>query len=519
MTKKPDLKTTAGKIEDLDQRVTESLNPLGEGAVDGGQEAGQLTARTRIDALLDAGSFVETDALARHRSVDFDREHNKPSTDGVVTGYGTLDGRKVCVFSQDESIFEGTLGEVNGEKIIKIYDLALKTGVPIVGIHASAGPRVQEGIVTLGVYGRIMARATAASGLIPQVSIVVGDTEGLASFLTGFSDLVVMTTKAALHQARPSVVAQVFGEDVTAAELGGAGVHSENGTAQIIAETDELALLMARDALGYLPVNNRAEAPRTEAEIMSGSIADNISETDKKLLDIIPDEASTAYDMREVVDNVVDDASFYEVSGAFAPNVLTGFARIEGHSVGVVANQPMANAGALDSAAAEKAARFIRTCDAFNTPVVTFVDSPGFVPSLEEEKAGLVRRATKLAYAYAEASVGKITVITRKALGPAFVFMGSKDLGADLAYGWPTSEIAVAQTSQAAEDIYGADATEEQKAELEEKFMGPYQAAERGMVDAVISPAATRGHLIEGLRLLERKVVPAALKKHGNITL
>lgn len=265
-------------------------------------------------------------------------------------------------------------------------------------------------------YGRIMARATSASGLIPQVSVVVGDTEGMASFLSGFSDVVVMTSQAALHQARPSVVAQVFGEDVTAAELGGAGVHCENGTAQIIAETDEQALLMARDVLSYLPVNNRAEAPRTEAEIMAGSITNNISEADKKLLDIIPDEASTAYDMREVVDSVVDDASFYEVSGAFAPNVLTGFARIEGRSVGVVANQPMANAGALDSAAAEKAARFIRTCDAFNTPVVTFVDSPGFVPSAEEEKAGLVRRATKLAYAYAEASVGKITVITRKAL-------------------------------------------------------------------------------------------------------
>ena len=519
MTKKPDLKTTAGKIEDLDHRLTESLKPLGEGAVDGGHDAGQLTARTRIDALLDAGSFVETDALARHRSVDFGREHNKPSTDGVVTGYGTVDGRKVCVFSQDESIFDGTLGEVYGEKIIKIYDLALKTGVPIVGIHASAGPRVHEGIVTLGMYGRIMARATQASGLIPQVSVVVGDTVGLASFVPGFSDVVIMTSESALHQARPSAVAQVFGQDVTAAELGGPAIHSENGTAHIVAESDEMALLMARDVLSYLPVNNRAEAPRTEADIMSGSIAENINEEANKLLSIIPDEASVAYDMRDVVDNVVDDASFYELSGNFAPNVLTGFARIEGRSVGIVANQPMVNAGALDSAAAEKAARFIRTCDAFNTPVVTFVDSPGFVPAAEEEKAGLVSRATKLAYAYAEASVGKITIITRKALGPAFVFMGSKDLGADLAYGWPTAEIAVTQTSQAAEDIFGTEATDEQKAQLEDKFMGPYQAAERGMVDAVISPAATRGNLIEGLRLLERKVIPNALKKHGNITL
>jgi len=518
MTNKPDLKTTAGKIEDLDRRLTESVQPLGGDAVDAGTDAGQLTARTRIDALLDAGSFVETEALARHRSVDFDREHNKPLTDGVVTGFGTVDGRKVCVFSQDESIFEGTLGEVYGEKIIKIYDLALKTGVPIVGIHASAGPRVQEGIVTLGMYGRIMARATQASGMIPQVSVVVGDTEGMASFLPGWSDVIVMTSQAALHQARPSIVSKVFGEESTAAELGGAEVHSDNGTTHLVAESDEVALGLARDVLSYLPVNNRAEAPRTEADIMAGSIADNVNDEDKKLLSVIPDEAAAAYDMRDVVDNVVDAQTFFELNGRFADNVLTGFARIEGRSVGIVANQPLANAGALDSAAAEKAARFIRTCDAFNTPVVTFVDSPGFVPSPEEEKAGLVRRATKLAYAYAETSVGKITVITRKALGPAYVFMGSKDLGADLAYGWPTAEIAVAQTSQAAEAIYGADATDEHKDALEEKFMGPYQAAERGMVDAVISPDTTRGHLIEGLRLLERKVVPAAMKKHGNIT-
>ena len=518
MTNKPDLKTTAGKIEDLDQRLSNSRHPLGEEAA-AGQAESQLTARKRIDVLLDAGSFVETDALARHRSVDFNREHDKPLTDGIITGYGTLDGRKVCVFSYDESIFEGTLGEVNGEKLIKIYDLAIKTGVPIVGIHASRGPRVQEGIVALGMYGRIMARATKASGLIPQVSVVVGDTEGLASFAAGFADVIIMTTNGALHQARPSAVAQVFGEDVTVADLGGAAVTSENGTTQLIADTDEAALGIARDVLSYLPVNNRAEAPRTEEEIMSGAIAENISERDKTLQSVIPDEASTAYDMRTVIDTVVDEATFYELGGAHAANVLTGFARIEGRSVGIVANQPTVNAGALDAAAAEKAARFIRTCDAFNTPVVTFVDSPGFVPSASEEKAGLVRRSTKLAYAYAETTVGTMTVITRKALGPAYVFMGSKDLGVDLAYSWPTAEIAVTQTSQAAEDIYGADATEEQHAELDKKFMGPYQAAERGMVDGVIDPAATRGHLIEGLRLLERKVVSSPLKKHGNITL
>ncbi|WJY89113.1 acyl-CoA carboxylase subunit beta [Corynebacterium confusum] len=511
MTDKPDLKTTAGKITDLDNRLSESRQPTGaEGPTD---------ARQRVLDLLDEGSFVETDALARHRSTDFGREHDRPYTDGVVTGYGTIDGRRVCVFSQDASVFEGTLGEVTGEKICKLYDLALKTGVPMVGIHESAGPRVQEGIVSLSMHARIMAAVTRASGLIPQVAVVVGDNEGMAAFAPALADLVIVARGGALHQAAPAVVQEVAGAETTAEELGGADALTTNGTAHLIAESDAQALDLARTALSYLPVNNRAEAPRTDAEISHGSIADNVDETARALDSIVPDEESRAFDITEVIAAVVDPDSFFEIQADFAGNVVTGFARIEGRAVGLVANQPLALAGTLDGAACDKAARFIRTCDAFNTPIIEFVDSPGFLPQPAEEQAGLLRRANKLAFAFAEASVGKLTIITRKAIGPAYVFMGSKDLGADLAYAWPTAQIAVTQASQAARAIYGDAATPEQEAELAEQFLHPYAAAERGLVDAVIEPATTRGHLVEGLRLLERKISQPSMKKHGNITL
>lgn len=500
-----DLKTTAGKIEDLNSKLSEARS--------------DSPARSRVQALLDADSFVETDALARHRSTDFGREHDRPYTDGVITGYGTINGRKVCVFSQDAAIFDGTLGEVYGDKIIKIYDLAIKTGVPIVGIYESAGARVQEGIVTLAMYSRILSRATKASGLIPQVAVVLGDNEGMAAFPPALADLLIFSNDGALHQATPAVVKQVFNEDVTASQLGGADVHAANGVAHLTAATEEDAVALTRDMLAYLPVNNRAEAPRTDADITGGSIADNVTDTDRVLDTLIPDEDSAVYDVLDVINNTVDADSFLEVQPGFATNVVTGFAHIEGRAVGIVANQPAALAGALDGAACAKAARFIRTCDAFNTPVIEFVDSPGFIPAPAEEQSGMLAQAAKLAYAQAEASVGKLTVITRKAIGPAYVFMGSKDLGADLVFAWPTAEIAVTATSQAATAIYGDDATEDNVAELEEKFMGPYAAAERGLADSVIEPSTTRGNLIEGLRLLERKTEVALPKKHGNIPL
>lgn len=524
MTVNPDMTTTAGKIEDLSNRLANSVAPMGEDVISATHDAGKLTARERVHALLDEGSFVETDALATHRLADLDFQNNKPLTDGVVTGYGTISGQKVCVFSQDATIFEGTLGEVYGEKITKLYDLALKTGVPIVGIHESAGPRVREGIVTLSMYARIIARATAASGLIPQVAVIVGDNEGMAAFSPALADVLIFSREGALHQASPKVVEQVFGETTTAEELGGASTHATlTGTAQLVAETDAAAVELAREVLGYLPTNNRAEPPRVDVKPMSGSITDNVNETDRELDSIIPDSEHEPYNMTDLISKVIDADSFFEFSPDFADNIITGFARIEGKVAGIVANQPNVQAGALDTAAAGKAARFIRTCDAFNIPIVEFVDSPGFVPSPEQERSGIIRSGTQLAYAYAEASVGKLTVITRKAIGPAYVMMGSKDLGADLVYAWPTADIAVTQASIAVEALHGTNedgnVDEAKVAEYTEKNMGPYLAAERGLADAVIEPSATRGHLIEGMRLLERKVLPTSPKKHGNIPL
>jgi len=484
-----DLKTTVGKIEDLDAKLTESRAPLGEG---------EPAARTRVTQLLDEGSFVETDALARHRSTDFGREHDRPYTDGVVTGYGTIDGRRVCVFSQDGEIFDGTMGEVYAEKLTKVYDLAIKTGVPIIGIYESTGPRVQEGSVTMAGYARLLARVSQASGLIPQISVVAGNTSGIAAFAPTFADVLVVTQGTALHQAASHVAGA---EPET---FGGAAAHAESGTAHLVASDDKQALSLVRDVLAYFPANNRAEAPRVDA----GSVADF------DLNSVIPDTAAQAYDINDVIKAVVDEGSFFELSAEAAQNIVTGFAYIDGRTVGIVANQPLALAGALDSAAAEKAARFVRTCDAFNTPIVEFVDSPGFVPTPEEEKAGLLRRASKFAYAQAEASVGKLTVITRKAIGPAYVFMGAKDLGADLVYAWPTAEIAVTQASQASLAIYGSEEKEE---EMDELFLHPYAAAERGLADNVIEPSATRHYLVEGLRLLERKAVAQVPKKHGTV--
>ena len=338
-----DLKTTAGKIEDLDNKLAESRAPLGEG---------EPAARTRVNQLLDEGSFVETDALARHRSTDFGREHDRPYTDGIVTGYGTIDGRRVCIFSQDATVFDGTMGEVYAEKLTKVYDLALKTGVPIVGIYDSTGPRVQEGIVTLAGYARNLARATEASGLIPQISVVAGDTSGIAAFAPTLADVLIVTHGTSLHQAAGDV-AQAEPET-----FGGAAVHAQSGTAQLSAPSEQAALALVRNVLAYLPANNRAEATRIDTR--------EVAEFD--LDSVIPDSAADAYDMREVVNAVVDKGSFFELSAEAAPNIITGFAFVDGRAVGIVANQPLSLNGALDSAAVEKAARFVRLCDAFNTP-------------------------------------------------------------------------------------------------------------------------------------------------------
>ena len=532
---KPDLTTTAGKLADLRNRIAEARFPMGEARVKKVHAKGKKTARERVEYLLDEGSFVEIDALARHRSTNFGLDANRPVTDGVVTGYGTVDGRKVCVFSQDSTVFGGALGEVYGEKIVKIMDMAIKTGCPIIGINEGAGARIQEGVVSLGLYSQIFLRNTQASGVIPQISLILGACAGGHVYSPALTDFIVMVDKTSkMFITGPAVIKTVTGEEVTQEELGGAETHmTMSGTSHYTASDDADALDFVRDLLSYLPSNNRAETPRLQTPIMEGSIQDNLTEDDLALDTIIPDSTNSPYDMKEVISSVVDDGEFLEIQEAYAENIIVGFARIEGRAVGIVANQPMQFAGCLDIKSAEKGARFVRTCDAFNVPIVEFVDVPGFLPGTNQEYEGIIRRGAKLLYAYCEATVGKITVITRKAYGGAYCVMGGKEMGADLVYAWPTAEIAVMGASGAVGFIYRKELKKaaedpnqdmqklmkEYEAEYDRTLVNPYVAAERGFVDAVIPPSETRGHLIEGLRLLDRKVVNVPAKKHGNIPL
>lgn len=530
----PDLTTTAGKLADLRARLAETQAPMGQAGIDRVHDKGKMTARERIEFLLDEGSFVEVDALARHRSKNFGLDAKRPVTDGVVTGYGTIDGRQVCVFSQDGAIFGGALGEVYGEKIVKIMDLAIKTGVPIIGINEGAGARIQEGVVSLGLYSQIFFRNTQASGVIPQISLIMGACAGGHVYSPALTDFIVMVDGTSkMFITGPDVIKTVTGEEVTQEELGGAGTHmSTSGTSHYTAADDEDALTFVQELVSYLPSNNRAEAPRMEAEQFEGSIADNITETDLELDTLIPDSPNQPYDIKDIITRLVDDEDFLEIQEDYAQNVVIGFGRVEGRSVGFVANQPIQFAGCLDIKASEKAARFVRTCDAFNIPIIMLVDVPGFLPGTNQEFDGIIRRGAKLLYAYAEATVPKITVITRKAYGGAYCVMGSKDMGADINLAWPTAQIAVMGASGAVGFIYrkelkaaaaeGKDVVALQKeyeAEYEATLVNPYMAAERGFIDAVIPPSETRGQIIEGLRLLDRKVVNVPAKKHGNIPL
>ncbi|MGV0426530.1 acyl-CoA carboxylase subunit beta [Corynebacterium pyruviciproducens] len=532
---KPDLTTTAGKLADLRNRIAEARFPMGEARVEKVHAKGKKTARERVEYLLDEGSFVEIDALARHRSTNFGLDAKRPVTDGVITGYGTIDGRKVCVFSQDATIFGGALGEVYGEKIVKIMDMAIKTGCPMIGINEGAGARIQEGVVSLGLYSQIFLRNTQASGVIPQISLIMGACAGGHVYSPALTDFIIMVDKTSkMFITGPAVIKTVTGEEVTQEELGGAETHmTMSGTSHYTAADEADALDFVRDLLSYLPSNNRAEAPRTQVAPMEGAITDNLTESDLALDTIIPDSTNSPYDMKEVIASIVDDGEFLEIQEAYAENLIVGFARIEGRAVGIVANQPMQFAGCLDIKSAEKGARFVRTCDAFNVPIVEFVDVPGFLPGTNQEYEGIIRRGAKLLYAYCEATVGKITVITRKAYGGAYCVMGGKEMGADLVYAWPTAEIAVMGASGAVGFIYRKELKKaaedpnqdmqkllkEYEAEYDRTLVNPYVAAERGFVDAVIPPSETRGHLIEGLRLLDRKVVNVPAKKHGNIPL
>jgi len=521
----PDLHTTAGKLADFISRRNIAEVEMAERAHEKQSARGRQSARERVDQLLDEGSFVELDALARHRSTEFGIDKNRPLGDGVITGYGTIDGRQVCVFSQDFSVFGGSLGQVYGEKIIKVMDLAIKSGCPIIGINEGSGARIQEGVVSLGLYGEIFTRNVHASGVIPQISLIMGANAGGHVYSPAITDFVVMVDKSSnMFITGPEIIKTVTGEDVSMEELGGARTHNtKSGNAHYMGADEEDAIEYVKALISYLPQNNMEE-PEAYDEVSDLEPTD----TDLALDTLIPDSANQPYDMHTVIEAIVDDGDFLEVMPLFAPNLLIGFGRVEGRSVGVVANQPMQLAGCLDIDASEKAARFVRTCDAFNIPVLTFVDVPGFLPGTDQEWNGIIRRGAKLIYAYAEATVPLVTVITRKAYGGAYDVMGSKHLGADMNIAWPSAQIAVVGASGAVGILYrkelaAADDPDARRAELmaeyEETLCNPYLAAERGYVDAVIEPSHTRAEVVKALRLLKTKRQTLPPKKHGNIPL
>ncbi|MCF8530378.1 MAG: acyl-CoA carboxylase subunit beta [Candidatus Nanopelagicales bacterium] len=516
--------TTAGKAEILRARRQEAAGKRQE-AIDKQHAKGKMTAMERIDAFLDPGSFQAIDGLTRHRSHNFGQEKNRPYGDGVVTGYGTVDGRPVCVFAQDFTVFGGSLGEVFGEKIVKVMDLAMKTGCPMIGLNDSGGARIQEGVVALGLYGEIFYRNVQASGVIPQISLIMGPCAGGAVYSPAITDFIVMVDKTShMFITGPDVIKTVTGEDVGFEELGGAHTHNAtSGVAHYQATDENDALEYVQALLSYLPSNNLSEPP-----ILPTQVSMEFTDEDYSLDSIIPDSPNQPYDMHNVLEAILDDGEFLETQALYAPNILCGFGRVEGHSVGIVANQPMQFAGTLNIEASEKAARFVRTCDAFNIPVITFVDVPGFLPGTDQEWDGIIRRGAKLIYAYAEATVPLLTVITRKAYGGAYDVMGSKHLGADINLAWPTAEIAVMGAQGAVNILYrkeiaAADNPDQERAarieEYTEKFANPYVAAERGYMDRVILPHETRLQLTRALRALRSKRATLPPKKHGNIPL
>ena len=526
--------TTAGKLAELENRWDDHVHSWSAKAVERQHAKGKLTARERIELLMDPDSFVEFDAFARHRSVNFGLADNRPYGDGVVAGYGTVNGRDICVFSQDVGVFGGSLGEVYGEKIVKILDFALKTGRPVVGINEGGGARIQEGVVSLGLYAEIFKRNVHLSGVVPQISLIMGANAGGHVYSPALTDFVVMVDlKSQMFITGPDVVRSVTGEQVTLEELGGARTHNtRSGVAHYLARDEADAISYVQDLLAYLPSNNLTRPPVSDDEPPDL----DLTATDLALDTLIPDAPNQPYDMTIVVHAVLDDGDFLQVHELFAQNVVVGFGRVHGRPVGVVANQPMHLAGTLDINAAEKAARFVRTCDAFNIPVLTFVDVPGFLPGTDQEWNGIIRRGAKLIYAYAEATVPLVTVITRKAYGGAYDVMGSKHLGADVNLAWPTGQIAVMGSSGAVNVLYrkeltamaaekGEDSAEvaELRAalqtEYEDTLVNPYMAAERGYVDEVIKPSATRAMVSNALRILADKRQTLPPKKHGNIPL
>nr|WP_218839118.1 acyl-CoA carboxylase subunit beta [Natronoarchaeum philippinense] len=514
----------------MDDRI-EELRDLREDAEQGGGEArierqhekGKMTARERIEYFLDDGTFNEFDQLRTHSNHNFGMEEKQILTDGVVTGYGEVDGRKVFVFAHDFTVFGGSLGEVFAEKICKVMDTAMEVGCPIIGLNDSAGARIQEGVNSLAGFADIFHRNQKASGVIPQISAIMGPCAGGAVYSPSITDFVFMVEDTShMYITGPGVTETVTGESVTHEELGGASTHSsKTGVAQFAVPDDETALDQIRQLLSYLPQNNVEDPPRVEPW-------DDPERRDERLEDIVPSSPQKPYDMVDVIDSVMDEGSFFEVNENFAKNIVVGFSRLDGHAVGVVANQPRVNAGTLTVDSSMKASRFIRFCDSFNVPIVSFVDVPGYMPGTEQEHRGIIRHGAKLLYAYSEATVPLLTVITRKAYGGAYCVMASKHLGADVNYAWPTAEIAVMGPQGAVNLLYGdeleaADDTEALRQELideyREEFANPYTAADRGYLDDVIEPTETRPRLIQDLELLRSKREDQPDKKHGNIPL
>ncbi len=502
------------KLELLQQKRAESEQGGGADRIATQHQKGKMTARERLDVLLDPGSFVELDRFVTHRATDFGLADQKILGDGVVTGWGRVEGRIVYVYSQDFTVFGGSLSEAHAEKICKVMDLAVRNGAPVIGLNDSGGARIQEGVVSLGGYADIFLRNTLASGVVPQISAILGPCAGGAVYSPAITDFVFMVRGISyMFVTGPSVVKTVTHEEVDFERLGGADVHGgTSGVAHFVHDSELEALTAVRTLLSYLPSNNLDEPPIRPSD-------DPSDRRDEELLEIVPDEPSKPYDMHDVIRRVVDGGTFFEVQRDYAGNLLTGFARLGGRPVGIIANQPSNLAGVLDIAASQKGARFIRFCDAFNVPLVTFEDVPGFLPGVAQEHGGIIKHGAKLLYAYCEATVPKLTVITRKAYGGAYDVMNSKHVRGDYNVAWPTAEIAVMGPKGAVEILYKDEATEEKANEYRDKFAHPYQAAARGYLDDIIDPRDTRPRLIEALTTLATKRDRNPSKKHGNIPL
>ena len=507
-------------LETLEQRRAVARLGGGQARIDTQHKRGKLTARERVDLLLDHGSFEEFDMFVQHRSVDFgmDKAEKMPG-DGVVTGWGTVNGRTVFLYAKDFTVFGGSLSETHAQKIMKIQDMALKNGAPIIGLFDAGGARIQDGVAALGGYAEVFQRNVMASGVIPQISVIMGPCAGGDVYSPAMTDFIFMVRDTSyMFVTGPDVVKTVTNETVTAEELGGASIHTtKSSIADGAYDNDVEALLQMRRLIDFLPSSNRDELPEWPS-------FDDSARVDMSLDTLIPDNANKPYDIKELIRKTVDEGDFFEIQEAHARNLVTGFGRIEGRTVGFVANQPMAMAGVLDSDASRKAARFVRFCDAFNIPIVTFVDVPGFLPGTAQEYGGLIKHGAKLLFAYAEATVPKVTIITRKAFGGAYDVMASKHLRGDFNYAWPSAQIAVMGAKGAVEIIFRADMNDAEKIaartkEYEERFLSPFVAAERGYIDEVIMPHSTRRRIARALALLRHKQLENPWKKHDNIPL